>query len=51
MLEGSSLTLSCCPGLELVGPNTTTCMRNGKWEPDPREAECKGTKAILYLSS
>ena len=51
MLEGSSLTLSCCPGLELVGPNTTTCMRNGKWERDPQEDECKGTKAILYLSS
>ena len=43
MLEGSSLTLSCCPGLELVGPNYTTCMGNGEREPDPREVECKGT--------
>ena len=43
MLEGSNLTLSCCSGLELVGSNTTTCMGNGEWEPDPRQVECKGT--------
>ena len=39
-LEGSSVNLSCPPGLVLTGPNTTTCMGNGEWEPDPMEAMC-----------
>ena len=41
-MEGTTLTLVCLPQYILIGPNTTTCMRNGKWEPDPREVECKG---------
>ena len=34
-LEGATLTFSCPPGKILTGPNTTTCMENGEWEPDP----------------
>ena len=41
-VEGVSVTFSCSPGLMLSGPNASTCMRNGEWEPDPRDVECKG---------
>ena len=40
--RGSSVTFSCSPGLVLTGPNSSTCMGNGEWEPDPRKAICKG---------
>ena len=39
--EGTTLTFDCLPEYILNGPNTTTYMGNGKWEPDPREVECK----------
>ena len=48
-LEGATITFTCHSGLHdmvLTGPNTSTCMDNGKWEPDPRDAQCKG---ILYI--
>ena len=38
--EGTTMTLSCLSGLVLVGSNTSTCMGNGQWEPDPRKVEC-----------
>ena len=41
-LEGSMITVSCSSGLVLIGPSTSTCMKNGKWEPDPRNVECEG---------
>ena len=41
-LEGAVLSLACPPQRVLIGTNTTTCMGNGEWEPDPREVECKG---------
>ena len=31
---------TCPTGSILSGPNSSTCMRNGKWEPDPREVNC-----------
>ena len=40
--EGSSVTLSCAAGLELVGSNITTCTRSGEWKPDPGHIECRG---------
>ena len=42
-LEGTIITFDCPPELVLVGSNATTCMGNGEWEPDPRDAKCKGT--------
>jgi hypothetical protein len=39
-IEGSVVNLSCPPGMILNGTNTTTCTRNGEWEPDPQDAEC-----------
>ena len=29
----------CPPGLALNGPESSTCMGNGEWEPDSREVE------------
>ena len=43
-LLGTNLTLSCPTKLVLVGPNISTCMENGEWEPDPKEVKCKGDK-------
>ena len=40
--EGAILSFDCPPQHVLIGPNTTTCMGNGEWEPDPRDVECKG---------
>ena len=41
-MEGATVTFECPPQYVLTGPNITTCMGNGEWEPDPREAECNG---------
>ena len=41
-LEGTTVTFGCTPQYVLTGPNTTTCMGNGEWEPDPCDVECKG---------
>jgi hypothetical protein len=51
-LEGTVVSFDCPPQQVLIGPNTTTCMRNGEWEPDPREVECKGIEghAIILAS-
>ena len=47
--EGSNVTFSCPPGQALTGPNMSTCMGNGEWEPDPWELECKGIATIIIL--
>ena len=31
--EGSTISFSCPPGLELIGPNLAVCRDNGEWEP------------------
>ena len=46
-LEGATLAFECPPQYILIGPNTTTCMGDGEWEPDPREIECKGMWNLL----
>ena len=49
-MEGAAIIFECPPQFVLVGPNATTCMGNGEWEPDPRKVECKGiTAAALVL--
>ena len=35
--EYQNITFTCPTGSILSGPNSATCMRNGEWEPDPRE--------------
>ena len=41
-LEGDSVTFGCLHGQIMVGSNTSTCMENGQWNPDPATATCKG---------
>ena len=41
-LEGDIVNFTCANGLVLSGPNATTCMSNGLWEPNPRDVKCKG---------
>jgi hypothetical protein len=36
-LEGQTITFTCPPGQIHNGSNSSICMGNGKWEPDPRE--------------
>ena len=42
----SSVDFSCPPRMILSGPNASTCMGNGEWEPDPRELNCTGYKIV-----
>ena len=56
--EGAVLSFDCPPHYVLIGFNTTTCMGNGEWEPDPRDMECKGIMpcytivcSALYVSN
>ena len=42
-MRGASVTFACISGLMLSGPNTSTCMGNGEWEPDLRKMVCTGT--------
>ena len=41
-LEGTNVTFSCPAEQVLTGPDSSSCMENGEWEPDPRDVECKG---------
>ena len=38
----SSEDFSCPPRMILSGPNSSTCMGNGEWEPDPMAVNCTG---------
>ena len=31
-VEGSTITFSCPPEMELIGSNSATCTENGEWE-------------------
>ena len=39
-LEGQNIIFACPPFQTLNGSNSSTCMGNGEWEPDPRDVEC-----------
>ena len=41
-LEGQIVMFICPRGPILNGSNSSVCMGNGEWEPDPREFECTG---------
>ena len=37
--------------MHVIGPNSSTCMGNGEWEPDPREVRCiRKTSNVLSKS-
>ena len=50
-VEGTIVTVECPPRYVLIGPNGTTCMGNGEWEPDPSEVECRSMYIIHVLGS
>ena len=41
-IEGTNISFICPPGMILIGQSAAVCMRNGEWEPDPKDVECKG---------
>ena len=47
---GDNVILICTSGLTLIGPNASTCMGNGEWEPDPGEVECVTTNTTLHMT-
>ena len=36
----TTVYFSCPSDLVLTGPNTTTCVNNSRWEPDPNKVMC-----------
>ena len=42
-MEGTTVlfTYSNDYNLKLIGPKSSTCIKNGEWEPDPRGVECR----------
>jgi hypothetical protein len=40
--KGNIISFDCPPGFVLAGPNSSTCIGNGEWEPEPRDVRCKG---------
>ena len=41
-LEGTTVNFSCPSGLIIDGIKQSTCMSDGRWEPDPNESACIG---------
>ena len=47
--EGQTITFACPPGQILNGSNSSTCMGDGEWEPDPRALECTGKHWFMFV--
>ena len=47
-LVGTVAAISCPSGMVLTGPNVTTCMANGHWDPVPKITMCKGELIKLH---
>ena len=50
-IQGTNITFTCPPGLVLTGPDTSTCMGNGEWEPDLWNLRSKGKLAYCQSHS
>ena len=53
VVVGTTVSFNCSKANEvLIGPNTATCMDNGRWEPDPSQLQnltsCKGNAWYCY---
>ena len=46
VVAGIETYLSCPSGLQLSGPETATCMKNGEWEPEIRFVTCRGENCM-----
>ena len=49
VMEGINVSFRCRSEFKLSGPNLSTCVRNGEWEPDPSEVKCRH-RGVLYSS-
>ena len=50
-LEGQIITFTCPLHRTLNGSNSSTCVGNGEWEPDPREVECTGGRGTIGVTT
>ena len=50
-LEGYVVNFSCPFGQTLTGSNMSTCMRDGEWEPDPKEMSCDNNITMTISNS
>jgi hypothetical protein len=41
-LERHAISYSCASGLKVIEMNSSICMVNGQWEPDPSDITCTG---------
>ena len=41
-VEGTTVTFHCPAGSVSNGPDLSTCMENGEWEPPPYQVNCSG---------
>ena len=48
--EGQNVSFSCPPEMVLTGPNTTTCMEDGEWEPDPNSLTCESFEGAVNVT-
>ena len=56
-LEGEVISFTCSFGMELNGPISSSCIRNGEWDPNPGVVNCTGvlnqittgTSTILHM--
>ena len=48
-IEDSTVRFSCPPGQVLTGPNSSICMGNGEWEPDPSGLICEGMHRLKFI--
>ena len=46
-LTGTNVSFSCLPGSIFTGPNSSTCTKEGLWDPDPTQVVCKGENTTI----
>ena len=46
--EGVEIMFTCPPDFLLSGADTSTCMEDGQWLPNPSQVECRG-KCDTYV--
>ena len=49
-IEEQFITYTCPPGFILIGPNTSVCMGNREWEPDPGQVDCIGKYLLIIVT-
>ena len=50
-IEGATVDFLCPPGWVLIGSNSSTCMGNGEWEPNPMARTVRCIRKTSNISS